>query len=183
VITHLGVLDIVPTLEVAEAMSYELAMEMSNWFLLAQPAPFPETLIAADPAFYVSHVLDAWAGKAGVISDEARRAYTAPFRSADVRHAVCEDYRAAAGVDLEHERADRAASRRIACPVLALWSRSDIAGRYFEPLTVWRRWATRVSGRALDCGHFLMEEAPEALADELEQFLPRASAAAARSLS
>jgi haloacetate dehalogenase len=179
-ITRLGVLDIVPTLEVAEAMSYELALETSNWFALAQPAPFPETLLSD---LYVNHVLDAWAGKADVITEEARRAYTAQFRSPDVRHAVCEDYRAAAGVDLEHERADRAAGRRIRCPVLALWSARDIAGRYFDPIAVWRRWAADVSGRALDCGHFMMEQAPDAVAEAIEALLFRVPAAAARSLS
>jgi haloacetate dehalogenase len=182
-VSHLAVLDIVPTLDVAEAMSYDLALEMANWFILAQPAPFPESLIAADPDFYISHVLDAWAGKAGVISDEARNAYTTPFRSADVRRAVCEEYRAAAGIDLEHDRADRAAARRIECPVLSLWSARDIAGRYFEPLGVWQRWATRVSGHPVDAGHFLMEEAPDAIADALERFLPKASAVAPRSPS
>jgi haloacetate dehalogenase len=181
-ITQLGVLDIVPTLEVAEAMSYELAMEMANWIILAQPAPFPETLIAADAEFYINRVLDAWAGAPNVISDEARAEYVRPFHSAEVRSAVCEDYRAAASVDLEHERADRAAGRRIDCPVLALWSARDIAGRYFDPLAVWRRWATKVNGRALDCGHFLMEEAPDAVADGIESLLARASAAAAHSL-
>ena len=179
-ISHLGVLDIVPTLDVAQAMSYRLALEMANWFVLAQPAPFPETLLTDS---YVNHVLDAWAGKTEVITDEARAAYTAQFGSAAVRHAVCEDYRAAAGADVEHDRADRAAGRRIECPVLALWSARDIAAQYFEPLAVWRRWAGEVHGRALDCGHFLMEEAPDAVAGAIEALLARASATAERSLS
>lgn len=170
-ISHLGVLDIVPTLDVAQAMSYPLALEMANWFVLAQPAPFPETLLT-DP--YVNHILDAWAGKAGAITDEARAAYTAQFASAAVRHAVCEDYRAAAGADLEHDRADRAAGRRIECPVLALWSAHDIAARYFDPLAAWRRWAGEVHGRALDCGHFLMEEASDAVAGAIEALLAKA---------
>jgi haloacetate dehalogenase len=170
-VSHLVVLDIVPTLEVAEAMSYRLALEMVNWFLLAQPTPFPETLIGGDPAFYVNRILDAWAGKGDVISAEARAQYIRQFESPAVCRAVCDEYRAAAGVDLEHDRADRAAGRRIESPLLALWSPHDIAGQYFEPIAVWRRWAAQVSGRALDCGHFLMEEAPEAVCDEIEAFV------------
>ena len=182
-VTHLGVLDIVPTLEVAEAMSHPLALEMANWFLLAQPAPYPETLLGAAPYAYVNHILDAWAGAPGVITDEARAEYLRAFRSASVRGAICDEYRAAAGIDLEHERADRAARRRIRCPVLALWSAHDIAGRFFDPLAVWRRWAADVHGHALDCGHFLMEEAPDAVALALESLLARAPATAERSLS
>ena len=182
-LTHLGVLDIVPTLEVADAMSHSLALEMANWFLLAQPAPFPETLLGAAPDAYVNHVLDAWAGAPGVITDEARAEYLRAFRSASVRGAICDEYRAAAGIDLEHERADRAAHRRIQCPVLALWSAHDLAGRFFEPLAVWRRWAADVHGQALDCGHFLMEEAPDAVALAVESLLAKASAGAVRSLS
>jgi haloacetate dehalogenase len=182
-ISHLAVLDVVPTLEMAEAMSYPLATEMANWFLLAQAAPFPETLIGADPGFYIGHIVDAWQGKADAITPQAREAYTRPFRSAAVRRSVCDEYRAAAGVDLEHERADRASGRRIRCPLLALWSAGDLAGRYFDPLAVWRRWAQEVRGGPLDCGHFMMEEAPDAVAAAIESLLATASAGAARSPS
>jgi haloacetate dehalogenase len=175
-VSHLAVLDIVPTLEVAQAMSYRLAFEMVNWFLLAQPHPFPETLIGADPGFYVNRILDAWAAKGDAISDQARARYVRQFEAPAVRRAVCDEYRAAAGIDLEHDRADHAAGRRIEAPLLVLWSAHDIAGQHFDPIAVWRRWAVQVSGRALDCGHFLMEQAAEPVCEEIEAFLLRGSA-------
>lgn len=170
-ISHLAVLDIVPTLDMAQAMSFELAQEMTNWFLLSQPAPFPEDLIGAAPELYVNHVLDAWVGRADVISADARAQYVRQFASPAIRAAICDEYRAAARADLAHDRDDLAAGRRIECPVLALWSARDLAGRYFDPLAVWRRWARDVSGGALDCGHFLMEEAPDAVGHALETLL------------
>lgn len=83
---------------------------------------------------------------------------------------MCEDYRAGASVDLEHDRADRDAGRRIRCPLLVLWSAKGTTGKYFDPLAVWRRWAADVQGRPLDCGHFLMEEAPELVGPALAEF-------------
>jgi haloacetate dehalogenase len=182
-VTHLAVLDIVPTLEMAETLTHELAMEMVNWFLLAQPAPFPETLIGADPDFYIGRILDTWAGDRNAIAREAREEYIRPFRSARVRSSVCDEYRAAAGIDLEHDRADRVADRRIECPVLVLWSAHDLAGRYFDPLAVWRRWAREVGGRALGCGHFMMEEAPEEVSAAIESLVCRVSSREKRSIA
>jgi haloacetate dehalogenase len=89
----------------------------------------------------------------------------------EVIAAFCEEYRAGATIDLEHERADRARGHRIRCPTLALWSASGLTGRFFEPLSVWRRWAESVRGSALACGHFLMEEAPEEVTAHLSEFL------------
>ncbi len=170
-VSRLAVLDVVPTLDMAEGLTHDLALRMVNWFLLAQPSPFPETLLAQAPELYVSHILDTWAGRPDALAPEARAEYVRAFGDPGVRHAACEDYRAGATVDLEHDRADRAAGRTLRCPLLVLWSARGITGTGFEPLAVWKRWAGEVRGRPLDSGHFLMEEAPDAVAAELEAFL------------
>jgi haloacetate dehalogenase len=171
VVTHLGVLDVIPTLEMAEAMSHELALRTFNWFLLAQPAPLPETLIGRASDFYVNQLLDGWRGVGATLSDEARAEYLHAFRNPDVLRAACEDYRAGAGIDLEHDRRDREEVNRIACPALVLWSASGVTGTYFDPMAIWRRWATDVRGRALECGHFLPEEAADVVAEAVEALL------------
>jgi haloacetate dehalogenase len=170
-VSHLAVLDIVPTLEMVRDLTPERASGLFNWFFLAQPAPLPETLIGRAPEFYLNRILDGWLGEGASLAPEARAEYARCFGKPEVIHAICEEYRAGLGADLEHERADQASGRRIRCPVLALWSESDLAGEWFDVLDVWRRWATSVSGRSLSCGHFLMEEAPAEVAAALQDFL------------
>lgn len=169
--TRLAVLDIVPTLEMVRALDAGKVSALFNWFFLAQPAPLPETLIGGAPQFYLDRILDGWLGPGASLAPQARAEYARCFRQPGVLHAICEDYRAGLGVDLEHDRADQASGRRILCPLLALWSARDLAGEWFDVLGVWRRWAQNVSGRALRCGHFLMEEAPDEVAAALEEFL------------
>lgn len=170
-VERLAVLDIVPSLETAELTDKDLALATYHWFFLAQPAPLPERLIGADPDFYLDHTLDSWLGTPGAISPEARAEYRRCFRKDSVIRAACADYRAGLSVDLDHDRADRAAGRRIACPVLALWARQGSDGKAIDHLTLWRRWADEVVGLEAPCGHFLMEEAPETVAAALEDFL------------
>jgi haloacetate dehalogenase len=170
-VDRLAVLDVVPTLEMAERCSYELASQLVNWFFLAQPAPLPERLIAAAGDLYVSEILDRWLGPSASLHAEAREAYLAAFRDPAVVHTVCEEYRAGATVDVTHDREDRDAGRKVTCPVLALWSENDLAGRFFDPMATWRKWAQDVRGRAIPAGHFLMEEAPAIVASELMRFL------------
>jgi haloacetate dehalogenase len=170
-IERLAVLDVVPTLDMADRCSYELASNLVNWFFLAQPAPLPERLIAAAGDFYVNEIIDRWLGPSASLDPRAREAYLAAFRDPAVVHAVCEEYRAGSTVDIAHDRDDRDAARQLACPVLVLWSADDLAGRFFDPLATWRKWTTNVRGRAIPAGHFLMEEAPETVADELMMFL------------
>jgi haloacetate dehalogenase len=102
---------------------------------------------------------------------EALAEYVRCKANPDTVHAICEDYRASAAIDLEHDRADRAAGRLLRCPTLVLWGRHGVIERCFDPLAEWRRVAARVSGHALDCGHSIAEEAPEALLAELPSFL------------
>lgn len=170
-VRRLVLLDIVPSLEMAEHCSHELAMKIANWFLLAQPAPLPETLIGHAAEFYINHVLDQWLAPSGVLDPEARAAYVRAFRDPAVVRAACEDYRAGAGVDLEHDRADRRAGRRITCPLLLLWSARGVTGTFFSPLHVWREWGDDVRGRAIEAGHFLMEEAPDEVSAAMDAFL------------
>lgn len=173
-VTKLAVLDIVPTAEMVDATDRELAFAAYHWFFLAQPHPLPERLIGADPDFYVAWTVQRWLGRAGAIDPAALADYQRCFRKPSVIRAACEDYRAGLGPDTEHDRADRAAGRRIACPVLALWAATGTDGKALEPLAVWRRWAEQVTGESIPSGHFLMEEAPDAIAAALAAFFGEA---------
>jgi haloacetate dehalogenase len=164
-VERLAVLDIVPTAEMWRRADKEVGLVDWHWFFLAQPEPFPERLIAAAPdAFY-------FRGDRSRFQPEALADYLAAVHDLEVIHAMCQDYRAGATVDHEHDEADMTAGRRIECPVLVLWAGRDELGRWFDVLGTWRRWADDVRGRALDCGHFLAEEQPDEVAAELRTFL------------
>jgi haloacetate dehalogenase len=160
-IERLAVLDIVPTVEMWEAMDARLAMENWHWLFLAQPAPFPEELIAADPDRYY------FRARPERFDPMALAAYRRALRDPATIRAICEDYRAGATVDRELDARDRADGRRIACPVLVLWSALEDLDP-LGPLDVWRRWADDVRGHGLPCGHFIAEELP---AETLDAFL------------
>jgi haloacetate dehalogenase len=166
----LAVLDISPTLAMYERTTMAFARAYYHWFFLIQPAPLPERLIGADPTFYLHTKLGGWGSEDLSIFDaRALREYERCFADPKAVHAMCEDYRAAATIDLEHDRED--AARRIDCSVLALWGERGVVHRLFTPLADWRaKCAREVAGRALPAGHYLPEEAPEALAAELEGF-------------
>jgi haloacetate dehalogenase len=162
-VLKLAVLDIVPTAEMWRRVDKELAMVDWHWFFLAQPHPFPERLIAAAPEeFY-------FRGDRSRFHREALTDYLRCVRDPVTIHTMCEDYRAGATIDNELDEADRGQTK-IACPVLALWAGRDELGRWFDVLEVWRRWADDVRGRAVDCGHFLAEEAPHEVYAELRSF-------------
>jgi haloacetate dehalogenase len=174
-VSRLAVLDIIPTLDMLEMTDRWLAFANYHWFFLAQPHPLPERLIGSDPDFYLERTVERWLGRPGGIELAALAEYRRCFRKASTIRAVCEDYRAGLGLDVEHDRADRAAGRRIACPVLVLWAAQGTDGKALEPLAVWGRWAERVTGHPIAAGHFLMEEAPEATAHALLGFLGAAA--------
>jgi haloacetate dehalogenase len=165
----LMLLDISPTATMYERTTMEFARLYYHWFFLIQPAPLPETLIGAAPLFYIRNKLGGWGSGGGGFFDRGALAeYERCFTSEGI-HAMCEDYRAAASVDLEHDRAD--AASRIACPVRVLWGERGVVHRLFTPVEDWRaKSAADVSGRALPCGHYIPEEAPALLADEIESF-------------
>jgi haloacetate dehalogenase len=171
-VTALAVLDIIPTLEVAERLTYETARQMANWFWLAQASSVPGTMIAAHAEQYVRHVLHEWGGSP-VIEADAVEEYARCLRDERVIGSICEEYRAGDTIDLEHDREDRAGGRRISCPVLALWCADGFVSQFGDPLSVWRAWADSVTGRSVATGHFMMEEAPEEIAELLASFLTR----------
>ncbi|TKR24877.1 alpha/beta fold hydrolase [Natronomonas salsuginis] len=163
-------LDIIPTLETFEAMDYEYAESMYHWLFLAQAYPLPETLIGADPTFYLEHMMERWSASMDGFTDEALAEYRRCFEQPSVVRASCADYRAGFHVDTAHDRESRATGDKIECPMLALWGAGS-GTVSFDPLDVWERWASDVRGRGLDCGHFLPEEAPEETLAALETFL------------
>ena len=163
-------LDIVPTLEVWEAMDWRSALAGYHWPFLAQTAPVPERMIGADPDFYITHLLERWAGGQDALEAEAVSEYVGQFHKPEVVAATCADYRAGATVDMEHDLADRAAGRMIGCPVLVVWGRDYSVAGDASPIEIWRRWADDVSEAPLDCGHFVAEEQPEACAEALGRF-------------
>jgi haloacetate dehalogenase len=173
-VERLAVLDVVPTAEVWARADARLALGFWPWSLLAQPEPLPERLIAAAPAAIVDDALGQWGSPRAAFDPEARAAYIEALGDPAHVHAICEEYRAAATCDREHDEADHQSGRRITCPVLALWSgRGALSTWYAEaggPLALWRTWADDVQGRALDAGHFFPEEIPEETAAALARF-------------
>jgi haloacetate dehalogenase len=167
-IVSLSVLDILPTVEHFHRTDMAFAMGYWHWFFLAQPYDLPERLISVDPdAFYLRR------GRS--MFDEAalaeyRRCYTAP----ETIHAMCEDYRAGATIDMQLDEIDQNAGKRIACPVQALWGLKNGLERWYDVCEVWRDWADDVQGHGIDCGHYLAEEAPDETLAALEPFLARA---------
>ena len=182
-VERVAVLDIVPTGEVWRRADAKFAGGYWHWAFLAQPAPLPERLIGGDPqAFFDLHVRAGMGlGRApGRYPPEILDAYRRLLDDAAIVEGMCEDYRAGATVDVEYDDADRAAGRRIDCPVLVLWAGSGGLPKFYgDVLDVWRPWAPDVRGTAIDASHFMAEDRPEDVADQLLEFLAGAEAPAA----
>ncbi|MCA1246437.1 alpha/beta fold hydrolase [Massilia sp. MS-15] len=170
-VTRAVLLDIAPTLAMYEGANEAFARAYWHWFFLIQPAPLPERLIEADPAAYLRDVMGRRSAGLAPFDPRALAEYARCLARPGAAHAICEDYRAAAGIDLEHERAERAAGRRFATPLLVLWGAQGVVGRCFDPLAEWRRLGTEVDGEPIDCGHYIPEEAPHALVRRVLPFL------------
>jgi haloacetate dehalogenase len=171
----LAALDVVPIDEAWERADDRLALGFWPWSLLAQPEPLPERLLDAAPEAVIDHALSmAWGSPADTFDHERRAEYLAQLRDPDRVHAICEEYRAAASIDREHDRADRTAGRRIGCRVLVLWSGNGPLGSWYVddggPLALWRELAPNVSGRPVSGGHFFPEEHPRDTAEALAAF-------------
>ena len=169
-VASLTVLDIAPTLAMYEQTGEAFARAYWHWFFLILPAPVPEKMIGADPLFLLRAKMGAASAGMTPFAPEAWAEYERCFTPGMI-HASCEDYRAAASIDLVHDRADRAAGRKLGCPLLALWGGNGVVEKCFKPLDEWRRVADDVRGHALPAGHYIPEEVPELLVDELESFL------------
>jgi haloacetate dehalogenase len=166
-----AVLDIVPTRTLFAATDQALATGYYHWFFLIQPEPLPERMIGADPLFYLHTKLGQWSGakNRAWVDPAAMAEYERCFAAPATIHASCEDYRAAATIDLVHDAADR--DRRIACPLLVLWGEQGLMHKSFDVLATWREKAAgTVQGRALPCGHYLPEECPGEVIEEFQAF-------------
>jgi len=170
-VSRVALLDIAPTLAMYEQTSEAFARAYWHWFFLIQPAPMPERLIEADPAAYIREVMGRRSAGLAPFDPCALAEYSRCIALPGAAHGMCEDYRAAAGIDLEHDRADREAGRKLAMPLLALWGAEGVVQRCFDPLAEWRKVADDVRGQALPCGHYVPEEAPEALLAQVLPFL------------
>jgi haloacetate dehalogenase len=157
-VTRAAVLDIVPTHYVYNHVTREVATAYYHWFFLIRPAPFPETMI--------NNSLETYIGRG---DGEPFAEFLRAFRNPATVHALCEDYRAGASIDLEHDEADL--NRKIACPLLVLWGEKGNVGRLFDPMAIWRERASDVRGRAMPSGHNIQLEAPAEALAELRGFL------------
>ncbi|MGX9962505.1 alpha/beta fold hydrolase [Roseomonas sp. F4] len=171
-VQRLCVMDIVPTLHHFETANMDFAMGYHHWFFLAQPHPKPERMILRDvDDWFASHTTR---GQGDVFMPEARADYVAALHQPGTVMGICEDYRAATSIDLVHDRASRTAGEKVACPLLALWGAKGKIGVWYEPLAVWRDYASGpVSGHSVNSGHYLAEEAPGEVLAALEGFLER----------
>jgi haloacetate dehalogenase len=167
-VEKLAVLDIVPTHKIFSTVGKEVATGYYHWFFLIQGHGLPETLIGHDPEYYLRTKLNQWGGGMEAFTEAALAEYVRCFSDPACIHASCEDYRAAAGIDLDHDEADM--DRKVECPLLALWGEKGLMERHFDVLATWRERASDVRGRKLRCGHFLAEEAPEDTLAELIGF-------------
>jgi haloacetate dehalogenase len=171
-VERFAVLDIVPTIEHFERTDMAFALGYYHWFWFAQPHPFPENIISAAPeAWFTAHT-SREPKPPGFFHPEALADYLAAARDPQAIIGMCEDYRAAATIDLVHDRASRAAGDKIACPLLALWGAKGKIGGWYDALDIWQQYARGpVSGGAINSGHYLAEEAPDELLERLLPFL------------
>jgi haloacetate dehalogenase len=165
-VSRLALLDILPTLELYRETDMDFARNYWHWFFLIQPAPLPETLLGNSADFFVNALMTK--GPPGTFTEEARVAYSRTFSDPETLHATCEDYRASAGIDLEHDEAD--INSLIQCPLLVLWGDHNPAYQRHDILSVWRKRAVNVTGKAIASDHFIPEEAPDAVVVAFNQF-------------
>lgn len=167
-VSRIAVIDIAPTATMYARTNKEFATRYFWWFFLIQPAPLPERMIAADPEMFLRKHIDGQVKTPGATEPAAFAEYLRCYNDPATRHAICEDYRAAATIDIDHDAQD--ADARVTAPLLAIWGKLGTVGALYDVLETWREKATNVSGRAFDCGHTLQEERPEETITELRSF-------------
>jgi len=170
-VSRMVLLDIAPTLAMYTQANEEFARAYWHWFFLIRPTPLPETLIEADPENYLRTVMGTRSAGMGPFTDDAFSEYLRCLKLPGAAIAICEDYRASAGLDLEHDQADIDAGNKLKCPLLALWGEKGTVGRCFSPLHEWQKVALNVDGNALASGHYIAEEIPELLLEYTLDFL------------
>jgi len=170
-VSRMLLLDIAPTLAMYEGTTEAFARAYWHWFMLIQPAPLPERLIEPDPVFYLRSVMGRRHAGLAAFDPAALAEYERCIARPGSAASICEDYRASASIDLDHDRADRAAGRRVEVPLRVLWAEHGAVGRCFDVLALWREAAREVSGCAVPCGHYIAEELPERLLEEIQAFL------------
>lgn len=173
-VTRAAVLDIVPTRHVFANVDKTVALAYDHWFFLAQAPDLPEVLIGGAPEYYLRRKIDQWSGPGAQFDADAMAHYVRCFSDPDTIRATCEDYRAGATIDLDHDDADADAGQRISCPLLVLWGAAGLIDAAYDVLEVWRGYADDVRGTAIASGHFLPEEAPVETAAELRAFFSAA---------
>ena len=173
-VERLAVLDIIPTSEAFLRADARFALAFWPWSLLSQPAPLPERMIAGAEEAIVNDALAGWGSDPASFPPEVRGPYIDALRDPETAHAICEDYRAAATIDLERDIKDRAAGLLIQCSTLVLWGQGGALDTWYEPdggpLEIWREWAVDVTGRAIAGGHFFPEQNPDETLAELRAF-------------
>ena len=168
-VSRLMVLDISPTLSMYENTTMEFAKGYWHWFFLIQPEPVPENMIGANPEYWLKNHMGRHAGT-GIFSPERWAEYLAGASNHESMHAMCEDYRAAATIDLIHDREDRAAGRKLQMPLKVLWGEHGLVNKCFRPLDDWKEVAIEVTGKTVPSGHYIPEEIPEKLLAEVKDF-------------
>ena len=169
-VRSVAVLDIVPTLHMFTNVDRAMAETYFHWFFLTRPSPLPEALVAADTTAWMRSRFDGRSTRGPVIDDETFEHYVRSIAAPGGIAATCADYRAAATIDLDHDRSDREAGRRITAPLLALWGASSYVGRSFDVARVWRQYATDTTDQAIDSDHYLAEENPDDTVAALRTF-------------
>jgi haloacetate dehalogenase len=172
-VTKLVLLDIVPTYDMWNRLTPELALKTFPWSFLAQAFPWPEQMIGRDPAGWVDHKLTLWGGTGdlSIFDPQALDAYRAAFSDPARLHATCEDYRAGATCDLAADEADFIAGNRIICPTAVFWGENGIPAKADNPVPIWKEWCENITGHPIASGHFLAEENPEDTARAILDFL------------
>lgn len=169
-VERLLLLDVAPTLAMYENTTEAFARAYWHWFFLIQPSPLPEALIASDPVRYVRSVMGSRHAGLAAFAPDALAEYERCAQIAGTATGICEDYRASATIDLEHDRTDLRAGLQLAQPLRVLWAEHGAVGQCFDVLALWRKVATAVSGQSLTCGHYMAEELPDAVLVEALQF-------------
>lgn len=169
-VQKLAVLDIIPTHRMFQIVNKDMATATHHWFFLIQPYDFPERVISANPNYYLRSRFERITNYQEIFPLEVLDEYVRCFSNQATIHAMCEDYRAGASIDLVYDEIDFG-TRQVTCPMFALWSETGYVGRNYNPIEIWREYATDVRGASLPCGHFLPEEMPDATYTILHDFL------------